>query len=147
MKRSQLVAAALVLGASIARAQHPQLQRPMQGISADSAAKLMTGTWEGPFTTDQGPGGTMSIAVSHDSSGVKATMTIATHMDVPQSRLENIKHDGGKITWTQQTGDMSCSGSATHNADGALAGSLDCGHAILSFTLTKAAAPKTAKPR
>jgi hypothetical protein len=68
-------------------------------------------------------------------------------MDLAPSTLENIKHDAGKITWTQETGDMSCSGSATHNADGALVGSLDCGHAILSFTLTKAAAPKTTKSK
>jgi hypothetical protein len=119
----------------------------MQGISADSAAKLMNGTWEGPFTSDQGPGGTMSVAVSHNGSTVNATMTISAHMDVPPSTLTNIQHNGGRITWTQQTGDASCSGSATHNADGALVGSLDCGHAVLSFTLTKSAAPKTTKTK
>jgi hypothetical protein len=145
MKRSLLAVALMVVSATTVRAQHPQLPQHMQGISADSVAKLMNGTWEGPFTADQFPGGTMSVAISHDSTGVKATMTISAHMDVPPSTLENIRHDAGKITWTQQTGDMSCSGSATHNADGALVGSLDCGHAILSFTLTKAAAPKTTK--
>lgn len=139
MKRSLLAAAALVFSATTARAQH---QPHMPGISADSAAKLMTGTWEGPFTTDHGPGGTMSIAVSHDNSGVKATMTISAQMDLPASALQNIKHDGGKITWTQQTGDMSCNGSASHDGDGALTGSLDCGHALISFTLTKTGATK-----
>src|SRR5437879_3790884 len=116
MKRSLLAAALMVLSAPTARAQHPQLPQHMQGISADSTSKLMNGTWEGPFTTDHGPSGTMSIAVSHDSSGVKATMTLSAHMDVPPSTLENIKHDAGKITWTQETGGMSCSGSASHNA-------------------------------
>lgn len=142
MKRSLLAVALMVLSATTVRAQHPQLPQHMQGISADSAAKLMNGTWEGPFTTDQGPGGTMSIAVSHDASGVRATMTTSAHTDAPPSTLQNIKHGGGKITWTQETGDASCSGSATHNANGALVGSLDCGHALFSFTLTKAAAPK-----
>src|SRR5260370_12792093 len=137
MKRSLLAVALMVLSETTVRAQHPELPQHMQGISADSAAKLMNGTWEGPFNTDQGPGGTMSIAVSHDASGVKATMTVSGHGDVPPSTLENIKHDGGHITWTQETGDASCSGSATHNADGALVGSLDCGHAISSFTLSK----------
>ena len=84
----------------------------------------------------------MSIAVSHDASGVRATMTTSAHTDAPPSTLQNIKHERGKITWTQETGDASCSGSATHNANGALVGSLDCGHALFSFTLTKAAAPK-----
>lgn len=139
MKRSLLAAAALVVCATTVRAQHPQ---HVQGISADSAAKLMSGTWEGPFTTDHGPGGTMSIAVSHDSAGPKATMTISNHMNLPVTTLQNIKHERGKITWTQATGDVTCTGSAAPDSDGALAGTLDCGHAILSFTLTKTAATK-----
>jgi hypothetical protein len=134
MKRSLYILAAVVLAATPALAQHPQ----HAGISADS----MNGVWEGPFTVDQGSGGTMSITVAHDDSGVTATMTISGHMDVPSSTLANIKHDGGRITWSQETGDIHCAGSASHNAGGALVGTLDCGHAILSFTLTKSTAPK-----
>jgi hypothetical protein len=134
MKRSLSVLAALFLAATPAMAQNPQ----QGGVSADS----MTGVWEGPFTTDHGPGGTMSVTVAHDSAGVKATMTISAHMDVPPSTLANIRHDGGKITWTQETSGMSCAGSASHNTEGALVGSLDCGHAIISFTLTKSAPAK-----
>lgn len=135
MKHSLSVLVALLLAATPALAQHPQ----HAAISADS----MSGVWEGPFTTDHGPGGTMSITVAHDSTGVKATMQISAHMDVPASTLANIKHDGGKISWTQETGEMSCTGSASHNTEGALVGSLDCGHAILSFTLTKSAPAKS----
>jgi hypothetical protein len=138
MKRSLSILAAMLLAATPAAAQHPM----HPGVSADSMAAMMNGVWEGPFTTDHGPGGTMSITVAHDSSAVTATMTISAHMDIPPSTLANIKHDGGKITWTQDTGGMQCSGSASHTADGALAGTLDCGHAILSFSLSKNAAPK-----
>ena len=134
MKRSLSVLAALFLAGAPAMAQHPQ----HAAISADS----MSGVWAGPFTMDQGPGGTMSITVAHDSTSVRATMTISAHMDIPQSTLANIKHDGGRITWTQETGEASCSGSASHNTEGALVGTLDCGHAILSFTLTKSAPAK-----
>jgi hypothetical protein len=134
MKTALSVLAALFLAAAPAMAQHPQ----HPGVSPDS----MNGVWEGPFTTDHGPGGTMSITVAHDSTSVKATMTISAHMDVPPSTLANIKHEGSKITWTQETAGMSCTGSASHNPDGALVGSLDCGHAIISFTLTKSAAAK-----
>jgi hypothetical protein len=116
-------------------AQHPQ----HLGVSADS----MSGVWQGPFTTDQGSGGTMSITVAHDDAGVTATMQISGHMDIPSSTLTNIQHNAGKVTWTQVTNGTSCSGSASHGADGALVGSLDCGHAVLSFTLTKSSAPKT----
>ena len=145
MKRSLSVLAALVLAATPAMAQHPQHPQPAQhhDVSADSMAAMMNGVWEGPFTTDHGPGGTMSVTVAHDSTGVKATMQISAHMDVPPSTLANIKHDGGKITWTQEANGMSCTGSASHNTEGALVGSIDCGRAILSFTLTKSAPAKS----
>lgn len=137
MKRTFLFAVALsVLAAAHAIAQHP--------AGHDSLAKAMDGTWSGPFTTDHGPGGTMSVLVSHEGDNVKATMTISLHPDMPASPLNNIKHEaGGKISWTQETGGMSCTGTATMNTDGALAGGLDCGHAKLDFTLTKATPAKT----
>ena len=138
MKRSLSILAALVFAATPALAQHPM----HPGVSADSMAAMMNGVWEGPFTVDQGGSGTMSITVAHDSTGVKATMTISGHMDIPTSTLANIKHDGGKIPWTQETSGFHCDGSAAHADDGALAGTLDCGHAVLSFNLTKSPSPK-----
>src|SRR4051812_24389539 len=135
MKRSLSVFAALFFAAAPAMAQHPQ----HAGIPVDS----MSGVWEGPFTTAEGPGGTMSISVAHDNAGVSATMRIAAHMDIPASTLTNIKHAGDKVTWTQETNGTTCSGSGSHNSSGAFVGTLDCGHAILSFTLTKSAAPKS----
>ena len=139
MKRSLLALAALVITAMPAAAQHPE----HPGVSADSMARLMNGTWEGPFTTDHGPTGTMSVVISHDSAGVNATMQISAHMDVAPSPLTNIKHENGKVTWTQETAGMSCSGAAAMDANGAFAGTLDCGHAKLTFTLTKSAAAKS----
>jgi hypothetical protein len=70
-------------------------------------------------------------------------MQISAHMDVPPSALIHIKHEAGKVTWTQETAGMSCTPAATMNADWALVGGLDCGHAKLAFTLTKASPAKS----
>src|SRR3954468_12240966 len=110
MKRSLQFLAALVLAASPVFAQHH---------AHDSTAML--GTWEGPFTTDHGPSGTMQVVVAHDSTGVRATMKISLHPDMAPSNLTDIKHVGDKITLAQETGGMRCSGSAGFNGDGALA--------------------------
>ena len=131
MRRSLQFVAALLFAASPVLAQHQ---------AHDSTAML--GTWEGPFATDHGPGGTMQVVVAHDSTGVRATMKVSLHPEMAPSNLTDIKHVGDKVTWSQETGGMRCSGSAGLNTDGALAGTLDCGHAILSFTLTKNAQPK-----
>src|SRR5947208_1538883 len=86
MKRSLLALCALMLASSAMLAQHP--------THPDSLAKTFPGAWEGPFTTDHGPGGTMQVVIAHDSTGVRATMSLSAHMDLPPSPLNDIKHVG-----------------------------------------------------
>lgn len=124
---------ALVAGAARADAQAPS---PGKG-SADSLTKYV-GTWNGQFTSDHAPSADMRVVVEADKSGKPVVAELLLSMNgtmtkVPTSATAATSED---MTWQANMMGQACSGTAIVK-EGALHGTLICGHGSINFALKR----------
>ena len=124
-----MIRKALFIGALLALAAHArafaQTPQPTGG---------MHGVWEGKYTSNHTPPGTLKITIAHDSV-LKTTMEFGS-LQVPPSAFKTITHEGDRITWTQELMGSACDGSGTVSGD-TFKGEIHCGPAVINFEVRK----------
>lgn len=100
----------------------------------DSSGALL-GSWEGPFRSDGGMTGTLSLTITRDSTW-HVRSEIATDNGTMPGADTDVRVDGGNISWVRHAGDITCKAFGSVES-GILTGDIDCGHAKVSYTLKK----------
>lgn len=123
---------ALIIGGLLSLAAHH--------LHAQSPAdqKSPVGVWEGKYTSNHGPAGTLKITIAHDSV-VSAVMEFNSSVQVPPSAFKSITHAEGRVTWTQDLMGTACDGTGTFPADDKFKGEIKCGPAVINFEVKKKA--------
>jgi len=133
-----LSAATLIAFAALpAAAQAPA---PKPSPAPASFEKVLIGTWEGPYQSDQAPPGLLRLVISKDPQW-KATLGVITDQDVPAGDVQELKVEGEHLFWVQDIMGMVCRTSASLDS-GTLKGDTSCeqGGAVAitaSFVLLK----------
>jgi hypothetical protein len=103
--------------------------------SADTTATRFVGVWEGSYQSNHAPPGAMTLTIARDSSW-KVQLELLQGTNVIPTQLRNFKAVGNDVEWTLEVMGMSCPSGATLEA-GLLKGQLECGQAVLTFSLKK----------
>jgi hypothetical protein len=132
LHRIAAVTIAALLASAPAHAQSPT-SKPVAG--GDKAPSSFVGEWEGTYQTDHGPGGSMSMHITKDSTW-KATAEILSGSQTIPTRITSVSVDGNTIVWTQELMGMSCKASAV--LDGAeMRGATECEHGSMTMVMRK----------
>ena len=127
-----LIALATAVPAS---AQHPTPATPASR-PAEKPADRVVGRWEGTYAS-HGPNGNMTLVVARDTA-LTADVTFTADQPFAASPVTAFAVDGADVTWTQTLMGFACRATAVLDDTGKrLKGDMDCGHAGLSFVLTK----------
>ena len=132
---SSSLIAALALSMLAASSTYAQPTPSTKSVTPDSA-RAIVGTWEGSYTSDHAPSGTMKAVFVQDSA-IKLT-SFALAMDNTMQTLEvrNFSFTSDEISWTEDLMGMTCQTTAVLKG-GLLKGAIVCGHGSVSFTLSK----------
>jgi hypothetical protein len=132
--RLALVAALAV--AAPAYAQHPMTPEHGAAHAAAKPAERVVGRWEGTYAS-HGPNGNMTLVVARDTA-LKADVTFTADQPFAVGPAAAFAVNGSDVTWTQTLMGFACRASGVlDDAGRTLKGDMDCGHAGLSFVLTK----------
>lgn len=133
-----LLALGLLSASALPAAAQAQAPRPTP--TPASVEKVLIGTWEGPYQSEQAPPGLLRLVISKDTRW-KASLGVITDQDVPAGEVQELKVDGENVSWVQEIMGMTCRTSAALDA-GSLKGDTSCeqGGAVAitaSFVLLK----------
>jgi hypothetical protein len=128
-----MIRKSLFIGALLALAAHAGAHA--QTPPATPSAHDMHGVWEGKYTSNHAPAGTLRITVAQDSI-VKVTMEFGESLQVPPSAFKSINHEGNRVTWTQDLLGTACDGKGTVDG-GTIKGEITCGPALINFEVKK----------
>jgi hypothetical protein len=135
MPAPRLALLAALAVAAPAYAQHPTAAQPASR-SAEKPADRVVGRWEGTYAS-HGPNGSMTLVVARDTA-LRAEVTFTADQPFAASRVAAFAVDGADVSWTQTLMGFPCRATAVLDDTGRrLKGDMDCGHAGLSFVLTK----------
>jgi hypothetical protein len=124
IRKSLFIGALLALAAHHAHAQ-----------TTERGGVHMLGVWEGKYTSNHAPEGTLRITIAHDSV-VSATMEFGTSLTVPPSAFRTITHEGDRVTWKQDLHGTACDGTGTVR-ERTFKGEIRCGPAVINFEVRK----------
>jgi hypothetical protein len=113
--------ALLALTAVPASAQAPA---PKPSPSASAVEKQLLGTWEGPYTSEQVPPGSLRLVLTKDPAW-KAVMSVISDQPIESGEITEFKVEGTTISWSQVIADMNCHASA-ELVNGTLKGESSC---------------------
>ncbi len=121
MRRFLSAAALLAATALPATAQAPT---PRPSPTPASVEKLLIGTWEGPYQSDQAPPGGLRLVIAKDPQW-KATLGVISDQEVPPGEVQEFKVEGEHLSWVQEIAGMVCRTSASLDS-GTLKGDTSC---------------------
>ena len=106
--------AALALPAAAQTARKPDI------------TKELIGTWEGPYTSEAAPPGSLRLVVAlGENQEWKVTLDVISDQAPPSGEVRNFTVDGNTVSWVQSVGDLECSSNVTLVA-GILKGGAEC---------------------
>lgn len=95
----------------------------------------IAGVWEGKYTSNHNPGGSLRLTVQHDSVVVIVMEFPGTN--IAPSPWKSITHSNDdKISWTQEIMSTPCEGKGTFDGS-VFKGEVQCGPAQITFDATK----------
>ena len=121
MTRTALIS--IALAAVVALPASAQVPSPTK--KGDMAATLI-GVWEGPYTSEAVPPGTLKLTVSRDEKQqLKAVLEVISDQPPPAGDVRDFVVAANKVSWVQTIADMEC----TMNSElvaGVLKGNASC---------------------
>jgi hypothetical protein len=136
MHAHRLALLAALAVAAPAAAQHPTTPEHGSAHAAAKPGERIVGRWEGTYAS-HGPNGNMTLVVARDT-GLKADVTFTADQPFAAGPAGAFAVNGSDVTWTQTLMGFACRASGVlDDAGRTLKGDMDCGHAGLSFVLTK----------
>jgi hypothetical protein len=113
--------ALLALGAVPASAQSPA---PKPSPAAAAVEKQLIGTWEGPYSSEQVPPGSLRLVLTRESAW-KAVMSVVSDQPIDAGEVTDFKLEGTTLSWSQIIADMTCHVSA-ELVNGTIKGESSC---------------------
>src|SRR5438552_1115270 len=66
-----------------------------------TADKNLVGAWEGPYSADHGPPGSIRLTIVRDSTW-KASMELVAGGEPVPTTIRDFRVDGNSVSWTQE---------------------------------------------
>ena len=139
-----LLVGLLAVTATASVAQRPA-PAPLPSPKADQPEDIgprLIGTWQGPYSADQAPPGSLKLVIAKEAGAWKVTLEVISDQPIDASEVRDFAIDGNQVSWQQDIAGLQCK-SVVMLENGTLKGGSECsqggGVAVTaSFVLLKA---------
>jgi hypothetical protein len=136
-----MIGLALVLSAMPwGRASGLAIGAPIASPAAEDTSRALIGQWDGTYTADHGPSGTMNLTISKDTVLKLTALNLSMGSNMAAVPVSNLAVTSTDISWTLDMMGQACTATAVEK-HGEMRGSMACGHVSVQFFVTKIVKP------